>query len=126
MPSPLWRPLSFVPLLFLLATIGLGQEPPPPGEKPKDLRKLRTILRDPVAKDHFLKDEGDIDSALLRVAHAETKSKRGLAGELGSAVQAMKRVPWTALEELRGNAELLKTIDDAEVLLKSLRKALSS
>ena len=33
----------------------------------KDLRKLRTILRDPVARDHFLTEEGDIDSAMLRL-----------------------------------------------------------
>jgi len=37
----------------------------------------------------------------------------------------MKRVPWTALEELKGDAELLKKIDEAQLLLKSLRKTLS-
>ncbi len=92
----------------------------------KDLRKLRKILRDPVAKDHFLKDEGDIDSALLRLAPTETKSKPGLVSELDSAVEAMKQVPWTALEELKGNPDVLKKIDDAEALLKSLRRTLSS
>jgi len=33
----------------------------------KDLRKLRTILPDPVARENFLSDEGDLDSAALRV-----------------------------------------------------------
>src|SRR6185312_12535979 len=32
----------------------------------KDLRKLRAVLRDPVARSHFLKDEGALDSAMLR------------------------------------------------------------
>lgn len=90
----------------------------------KELRKLRAILRDPVAKEHFLSDEGDIDSAMLRVAPPE-KKKPGLTGELDAAVEAMKRLPWTALDEMRGDPEVLKRIDEAESLLKSLRKTLS-
>ena len=38
----------------------------------------------------------------------------------------MKSVPWTALQELKGNPELLQKIGDAEELLKSLRKVLTS
>jgi len=90
----------------------------------KELRKLRAILRDPVAKEHFLSDEGDINSAMLRVAPPE-KKKPGLIGELDAAVEAMKRLPWTALDEMRGDPEVLKRIDEAESLLKSLRKTLS-
>ncbi|HVY28190.1 MAG TPA: ParB N-terminal domain-containing protein [Polyangiaceae bacterium] len=91
----------------------------------KDLRKLRSILRDPVARDHFLKAEGDIDSAMLRLGGDAKKPQAGLAGELDRAVAAMKRVPWTALDELRGDEDLLKSIDEAEALLKSLRRTLS-
>jgi ParB family chromosome partitioning protein len=36
----------------------------------------------------------------------------------------MKRVPWTALSDLKGDAEILRKIDEAEARLKSLRKAL--
>jgi ParB family transcriptional regulator, chromosome partitioning protein len=36
----------------------------------------------------------------------------------------MKRVPWTVLSDLKGDCDILKRIDDAEALLKSLRKAL--
>jgi ParB family chromosome partitioning protein len=91
----------------------------------KDLRKLRAILPDPVARDHFLKDEGDLESAALRLGPAR-KEKRGLSGELDSAVEAMKRVPWTTLAELKGDPEILKKIDEAEALLKSLKKTLAS
>src|SRR6266498_1485515 len=31
----------------------------------KDIRKLRLVLRDPVAREHFLSDDGSVDSALL-------------------------------------------------------------
>jgi len=45
---------------------------------------------------------------------------------LDSAVEAMKSVPWTALQEMKGDTSVLKKIEDAEELLKSLRKALTS
>jgi ParB family chromosome partitioning protein len=92
----------------------------------KDLRKLRAIVPDPVARAHFLSDEGDLESAMLRLGPLEKKAKGGLSGDLDAAVEAMKRVPWTALEGLKGDPEILKKIADAETLLKSLRKALSS
>ena len=62
----------------------------------------------------------------MRVAPAARKGKAGLSGELDAAVEAMRHIPWTALAELKGNPDILKKIDDAEALLKSLRKTLSS
>jgi ParB family chromosome partitioning protein len=92
----------------------------------KDLRKLRAILPDPVAREHFLSRDGDLDSALLRVGRSGKREKSGLASDLDAIIESMKRVPWTALADLKGNDELLKKIEDAEVLLKSLRKNLST
>jgi ParB family chromosome partitioning protein len=37
----------------------------------------------------------------------------------------MKKLPWTTLQELRGDPELLAKIENAEKLLKSLRAALT-
>lgn len=91
----------------------------------KDLRKLRAILPDPIAKAHFLADTGDLESAALRLGTVKTKSDDGLTGELDAVVEAVKAVPWTTLQELKGNADLLKKIEDAEAMLRSLRKALS-
>src|ERR1700693_6562433 len=91
----------------------------------KDLRKLRAILPDPVARAHFLSEEGDLESAQLRLRPIEKKPKDSLLTELEAAVEAMKNVPWTALQEMKGNTSLLKKIEDAEELLKSLRKALN-
>jgi len=91
----------------------------------KDLRKLRTILPDPVARTQFLSDQGDIESSMLRVAPVTKQSNTGLPDELESAVEAMKNVPWTVLQELKGDPNVLRKLDDAEALLKSLRKALS-
>src|SRR6266849_4952881 len=50
----------------------------------KDVRKLRTILRDPVAKEEFLSDGGTIQSALEKLGPAGGRRKRdgGLAGEV--------------------------------------------
>ncbi|QOZ07506.1 ParB/RepB/Spo0J family partition protein [Bradyrhizobium sp. CCBAU 51765] len=91
----------------------------------KDLRKLRAILPDPVARDNFLKEEGDLETASLRLSAHNKKERIGLSGELDAAVEAMKRVPWTTLAELKGDPDILKKIDDAEALLKTLRKTLS-
>lgn len=91
----------------------------------KDLRKLRLILPDPVARAHFLTDEGDLESAMLRFAPSKSGEKNGLSGDLEAAVEAVKRVPWTTLAELKGNSDILRKLDEAESLLKSLRKTLS-
>lgn len=92
----------------------------------KDLRKLRTILPDPVARAHFLSDAGDIDSAQLCVRVSEKNRQSGFLSELETAVEAMKAVSWTRLQELKGDTDILKKIDDAEKLLESLRNALTS
>src|SRR5437870_6966097 len=61
----------------------------------KDVRKLRTILRDPVAKEEFLSDGGTIRSALEKLGPAEGKRKRdgGLAGEVEGLVESIRRYP---------------------------------
>jgi ParB family transcriptional regulator, chromosome partitioning protein len=91
----------------------------------KELRKLRAILPDPVARAHFLGDQGGIDSAMLRLSNPAKKTEGGLAGDLEAAVEAMKKVPWTALQDLKGDLSILQRIEDAEALLQSLRKALT-
>jgi ParB family chromosome partitioning protein len=91
----------------------------------KDLRKLRAILPDPVARSHFLDDTGDLESAMLRLAPQLQATNGGLGAELEAAVEAMKKVPWTDLQVLKGDLDLLKKIDDAEALLKSLRSVLT-
>lgn len=92
----------------------------------KELRKLRSILPDPVARTHFLKEEGDLESAQLRLVPVDRKAKTGLAQDLDTAIQSMKTVPWTALEELKGDPELASKLTEAEALLRALRKALTT
>jgi len=91
----------------------------------KDLRKLRAILPDPVARDHFLSPAGDIDSAMLRLGPASVKPKAGLAGDLDAVIQATKSTSWTAIADLKGDTEFLKKLTEAEELLAALRKTLS-
>jgi hypothetical protein len=54
------------------------------------------------------------------------KANDGLLTDMESAVAAMKSVPWTTLQEMKGDNSVLKKIEDAEELLKSLREALTS
>jgi ParB family chromosome partitioning protein len=91
----------------------------------KDVRQLRHILRDPVAKKEFLSPTGSIESAFLKVPEASSKRPQGLVGDLDELAQAIRRYPWTALTPMKGNEEVLKKIDEAERLLKELRRALA-
>jgi len=90
----------------------------------KDVRQLRNILRDPVARKEFMSHTGSVDSALLKIPAASGKKAGGLAGDLDELAQSIRRYPWTTLTALRGDAEIVKKIEDAEKLLKDLRKAL--
>lgn len=90
----------------------------------KDIRQLRHILRDPVAKKEFMSPTGSVDSALLKIPATSGKRPSGLVGDLDELSQAIRRYPWTALTAMKGDPEVVKKIEDAEKLLKELRKAL--
>lgn len=90
----------------------------------KDLRKLRKILPDPVARQNFLSSEGDIETALLRLAAPAKKQSSGLKGDIASLTEAVTKYPWTELQQLKGDEETLKQIDEAQRVLKSLKEAL--
>jgi ParB family chromosome partitioning protein len=88
----------------------------------KDIRKLRLVLRDPVARQKFV--DGENLATVLAFVPAEEKKKSGLAGELEQLTEALKRHSWTALVEKRGDTELLEQVAEAEKLLKALKKVL--
>jgi ParB family transcriptional regulator, chromosome partitioning protein len=91
----------------------------------KDVRKLRVILKDPVARVDFMSPTGTVESAILRAAPEEKTKQTGLLGDLEELSDSLKRYPWTVLSELKGNSEVLKKLDEAEKLVKDLRKALA-
>lgn len=91
----------------------------------KDLRKLRTILADPVAHDHFLSPEADIDSAVLKIAPAARLSQRkGLLNDLQMLADSIKKYSWTELEALRGDEQAVSKVEEAMRLLESLSSTL--
>ncbi|HEX8114580.1 MAG TPA: ParB N-terminal domain-containing protein, partial [Kofleriaceae bacterium] len=93
----------------------------------KDVRRLRAILKDPVSKDCFLSGGTSINDALEKLGEPAPQPRtNGLAGDLGAIVASIRKHPWTALAELRGNEDALRTIEEAENLLKELKKALQS
>src|SRR5437867_2545322 len=90
----------------------------------KDVRKLRQVLRDPVARETFLLPGGSIDTAMLKLGPAPRKG-HGLAGDVEALIEAIKRYPWTTLAALKGDQQIVARIEEAEKLLKELRKTLS-
>jgi len=90
----------------------------------KDIRKLRLVLRDPVAKQHFV-DGQSLDTVMETLApREEAKAAVGLAGEIEELTAALKRHSWTTLLEKRGDARLLEQVEEAERLLRDLKKVL--
>lgn len=91
----------------------------------KDIRKLRQILKDPVAREEFLSKEGTIDASFKKLGPAPKKKAQGLLGEIEELNQALQRHPWTSLAQLKDNPQAIRTIEETEKLLKELKKALT-
>ena len=92
----------------------------------KDLRKLRKILRDPVAKNYFLEAGGDIDSAMMMVEATQiVESQAGITKDIDTLIQVIGKYPWTELQKLKGNQETLAKIEEAENILAGLKQTLS-
>jgi ParB family transcriptional regulator, chromosome partitioning protein len=91
----------------------------------KDIRKLRSILKDPVAKDEFVTKHGTIESAFRKVAPSANRRSHGLLGDIEQLTEALSRYPWTTLAELKGDPQVLRKLEESEKLLRDLKRALS-
>jgi hypothetical protein len=91
----------------------------------KEVRKLRQILKDPVAKDNFLSAGGTIETALKTLGPAPTKKSHGLIGDIEQLSESLQRYPWTTLAAMKGDQQVLRKLEETEILIKQLKKALS-
>lgn len=89
----------------------------------KEIRKLRLVLRDPVARQKFI-DGQSLEAVMDTITPAESRKEGGLAGDIAELTQALKRHSWTTLVEKRGDTELLRRVEEAEQLLRELKKVL--
>lgn len=91
----------------------------------KDIRRLRQILKDPVAKDTFLSSEGGIETALRALGPPPSKKAHGLLGDIEQISESIQRYSWTTLAALKGDQQVLRKLEETERLIKDLKKALS-
>jgi ParB family transcriptional regulator, chromosome partitioning protein len=91
----------------------------------KEIRRLRQILKDPVAKEHFLSPGGTIDTAIRTLAPMPSKKNHGILGDIEQVSESLRRYPWTTLAALKGDPQVLRKLEETEKLLKDLKKALS-
>src|SRR5713101_1753675 len=91
----------------------------------KEIRKLRQVLKDPVAKDHFLSAGGTIGTALHKLGPTPSKKNQGLLGDIEQVSESLRRYPWTTLAALKGDPQVLRKLEETEKLLRDLKKALS-
>jgi ParB family chromosome partitioning protein len=47
-----------------------------------------------------------------------------LLGEIDELAEAIKRYPWTTLASMRGDQQVIRKIEEAEKLLRELKKSL--
>lgn len=91
----------------------------------KEVRKLRQILKDPVAKDVFFTNGGTIETALKTLGPLPTKKSHGLIGDIDQLSESLQRYPWTTLASMKGDQQVLRKLEETEKLIKELKKALS-
>jgi ParB family chromosome partitioning protein len=91
----------------------------------KDIRKLRQVLKDPVAKENFLQPEGTIESALRTLSPPPSKKGQGLLSDLEQLSESLQRYPWTTLAALKGDQQVIRKLEETEKLMKELKKTLS-
>ncbi len=91
----------------------------------KELRKLRQVLKDPVAKDAFLSSGGTIETALKTLSPAPSKRAQGLVGDIDQLSESLQRYPWTTLAAMKGDQQVLRKLEETEKLIKELKKTLS-
>ncbi|HKR64751.1 MAG TPA: ParB N-terminal domain-containing protein [Thermoanaerobaculia bacterium] len=88
----------------------------------KEIRKLRVVLRDPVGRQKFV-DGQSLETVMDAIAPPQ-KEKGTLAADIQELTAALKRHSWTTLVDNRGDARLLEQVEEAERLLRDLKKVL--
>jgi ParB family chromosome partitioning protein len=74
----------------------------------KDVRKLRQILKDPVARHEFLEKNATIDASIQKLAPAPSPKGQGIVGDIEELAHAIKQYSWTSLAELKGDQSVLR------------------
>ena len=90
----------------------------------KEIRGLRKILRDPVAKDHFLSSAGDIRSALLCIRPTDIVDEpkgQSVIADLDALIGSLGRHSWQSIDELRDDPAFFDRIEQAQRLLNDLK-----
>ncbi len=90
----------------------------------KDIRKLRQVLKDPVARDNFRSPDGSLDSALKTLGPPPSKKSQGLLGDIEQLSESLQRYPWTTLAAMKGDQQVIGKLEETEKLIKDLKKAL--
>lgn len=70
-------------------------------------------------------ETGSVESALQKVGPTQATKEKGLLGEIEELSETLQRYPWTILSSMKGDARLLRKLDETEKLLRDLKEALT-
>jgi len=96
----------------------------------KEIRALRRIVPQEAALNEFLSDEGTIASALQKIPTPAPEPNgqgygAGIALDISTFSQQLGRYSWEELDQIRGDSNLLETIESAEAKLARLKAAVA-
>jgi ParB family chromosome partitioning protein len=72
-----------------------------------------------------MSEKGSVESALLKLGPPPAKKRQGLVGDIQALAQSIMSYSWTSLSDLKGDPEALRSVEEAEKLLRELKKTLS-
>lgn len=88
----------------------------------KDIRKLRPILKDPVAKENFISEGGTLETAMRTLGPAPSKKAHGLLGDIEQISESLQRYSWTTLAALKGAVQIMVFgLADCRIRILALR-----
>lgn len=91
----------------------------------KELRKIRTIVRNPEALEEFLQDDGTIESAMEKVSseHETNKLGCGITRDLENLITTLREYSWSSVKDMKRDTGLRSKLDEVERLVEDLREA---
>ncbi|MBI2850896.1 MAG: ParB N-terminal domain-containing protein [Chloroflexi bacterium] len=91
----------------------------------KNIRDLKPLFRDPVAREIFLKEDSSLEDAWAVLPKTELhgmSGSNGLRQSVSNLAQYLRTLPAIEIDNLKRDANFLSQIEQAESALKTIRK----
>ena len=94
----------------------------------KNIRDLKQLFREPIAKEVFLKEDSSLEDAWAALPETEPEGlsgKSGLTQSVSSLLRYLKTLPAVEIDSLKKDTSFLSQLDQCQSALKAIRKMVS-